>query len=578
MVCLAVAVGLKIYPAIFAFLLLKDKRYWAFFRTVLYSAVFFIAPFFLFGGFESMKIFFAKLLGASNVMEGRGYRFKVNYANTFGYLSERFSLNDAATFLLTKIIPYFMFVLGMIAAFFVKEKWKAVLLFACFLVGIPGFSSVYTLTFFAIPLIFLLNEGRKNKIINYVFLLLMILIMIPKPFGTIYTDAKWYQQNMSISTLLDGLSVIVLTLLAILNGFHDLFHRIKEKHNISIKVSAVLVYGLIAAFLIAEIFIPPYACIALTNGTSQTVEGQQSAGGLPVKILTGEDEEADDADGMKAYSAFMYYSEYAALPTERQNHENIVLVKDGTDIDGGVDLHVEQTANEIPLDQINIVYHDLNVVEGSVTDDFFYTVDEGKFGQIYIHLAYGGWPILIEYTLDSSSNFWGRVLWSEDGVFTEENAVMTEVPQGEYKYKAVLENNPYNVLEIVPCYSPGSYELKDLKISYLYPVRDVEMQKKSMNRKGASVYMATPGILVTDIPYNAFHNAVVNGEEVQAIEVNHGDTGIYLESGQNDIEIYYISRNGKTIYILIGLAAAIFIIFICFQIKKRREKPHMPIE
>jgi hypothetical protein len=458
--------------------------------------------------------------------------------------------------------------------FVIKERWKVAIVCACLITGLPGISYTYSLVFFIIPIVLLLDSNEKNKPLNYIYLSLMTLIMVLKP--TIDPEnASW---SVNIGTKIDSFAYLALTLIVCIDSMYALGCRLKQKYNISVKLSAVLAYGLIAAVCVAELFIPPYAYVPLLNGDRLTSVEQQSTGGLPVKIFTGEDEQADDTDEMKVYSAFMYYSEYAALPADQQNQENIVLVKDGVDIADGDSVHVEQIAEEIPLDQINIVYHDLNVVEGSATEDFFYTVDEGKFGQIYIHLAYAGRPVLVEYTLDSSTAFWGRVLWSEDGTFNNEDAVMTEVPLGEYRYKAVLENDPYNLLEIVPSYSPGSYELKDLKISSLHPVQDVGIAETSFNKITVSVDANKPGILATDIPYDAFDKAIVNGEEAQAFEINYGSTGLYVGSGQNDIEIYYISENGKTVYILIILAAAVFVIFACISLKRRWEKPKAPVD
>jgi len=57
-IALAIAAGLKLYPALFGVLLIRDKKIKEAVRTIIYGLAAFILPFFFFEGIEAMKIFF----------------------------------------------------------------------------------------------------------------------------------------------------------------------------------------------------------------------------------------------------------------------------------------------------------------------------------------------------------------------------------------------------------------------------------------------------------------------------------------------------------------------------------------
>lgn len=228
LVCLALAVGIKLYPAIFVIVLLRDKRWRATLRLVLYSAAALILPFFLFNGVESIKLFLENLAYFSgNFAVNPAY--KVDFASVFRFVVYHsplpFNIAGHAT---EGLLTYLLVLLGIIGAFFLKKRWKLLVLLTCILVGLPNISYIYTNVFFVIPLLYFLNEERDNHIRNYIYLALMILVMIPKPFG-ISNNNILYEGHRSVSTLIDIACVFLLTMLSTVEGWLGLIFCVRGK-------------------------------------------------------------------------------------------------------------------------------------------------------------------------------------------------------------------------------------------------------------------------------------------------------------------------------------------------------------
>lgn len=59
------------------------------------------------------------------------------------------------------------------------------------------------------------------------------------------------------------------------------------------------------------------------------------------------------------------------------------------------------------------------------------------------------------------------------------------------------------------------------------------------NQVSASLTTTKPGFAVLSVPYDKGWRVTINGKDVKAYEVNGGMTGIAVEAGKNDIEMYF---------------------------------------
>lgn len=227
LISLAASAAIKIYPAIFGLILLKEKKYKEIIRVIIYGLVLFICPFILFGGLETIKLFIYNLTGATNEFNTSFIINRLNFNAALGEIFEYIKFENYD--IISKIIIVIIFILSCINSFITKDKWKLYTLLTCLLIGIPGISYTYTAIFFVIPVLSFLNDAYIKKEINYVYLLLFILILYPFPMSLLEGGSfDYFYSNVSLNTKVMSLSILLLTI--ILN-IDIIFEKIKELFN-----------------------------------------------------------------------------------------------------------------------------------------------------------------------------------------------------------------------------------------------------------------------------------------------------------------------------------------------------------
>lgn len=168
LISLAIAAGLKLYPAIFGFLLVYEKQWKKAIRTIIYGIIMFIAPFFAFyEGINGLPIFIKVLttyygtstfsangLSADRLVNSLIYSIDGIFGTSFA--SDK--LMEVGT-----IINVCAVGLLLVAGFFLKKKWERVLV--CSLAVLMYQSQfVYILTILIVALLcFLKEEDRITK-------------------------------------------------------------------------------------------------------------------------------------------------------------------------------------------------------------------------------------------------------------------------------------------------------------------------------------------------------------------------------------------------------------------------------
>lgn len=209
LVALALAAGLKIYPALFGLLLLKDREWKKAGRAVIYGLICFILPFFAFEGLEGMRIFFGQLVrmntssdalygsvGVSGIMMA-GFKWLGSFWDV-PYL-----LQDAITWTV-KLLA----VAILLTSFFLsKSRWQQYLDLTLLLVLFQT-SYYYTLSFFLIPFIAYCRENEKLERRNIAAFVFFMIVLLPYPAFTIH---KVYSTRYFLVVLAMGIAVILET-------------------------------------------------------------------------------------------------------------------------------------------------------------------------------------------------------------------------------------------------------------------------------------------------------------------------------------------------------------------------------
>jgi len=174
---LACTTALKVYPVVFGILILKDKRWFAAIRTMLYGIVAFFLPFFFFyGGLSNFK----QLL--SNVEENSLLYLFITPSYRFGWLPYYLCTNTYVSNYQSWItFGNILMLLAVVLSFFMKSQWKTVTLLTCTIIASPVNSAYYCGLYLFAAIILFLNENEHNCF-DIIYLVLFIVILNPFQF------------------------------------------------------------------------------------------------------------------------------------------------------------------------------------------------------------------------------------------------------------------------------------------------------------------------------------------------------------------------------------------------------------
>lgn len=233
LISLAMAAALKIYPAIFGLLVLREKRFKETSRLITYGLFFLFVPFVFFGGFDHITMWIHNISQMSSEVAENYYSYKLNFSNTFGWLT-----NGAFPGLASTIFTLTALFFGIAGCFLLREEWKRILMATLLLIGVPQISYIYVAIFMVIPLIYFLNNRPVINKVNYFYLLMMTATMVLIPFsGWRYLgDRIHYQVAINLSTAVESAAILVMTITLLAEVVGLIFVKIrrrlkKEKQN-----------------------------------------------------------------------------------------------------------------------------------------------------------------------------------------------------------------------------------------------------------------------------------------------------------------------------------------------------------
>lgn len=192
-ICLALSAAIKLYPAIFGLMLIRDKRIKEAVRTVIYGIVFAVGPFVFFGGIEAIK----------NMLNAIGkFKETENYGISF---------SNGVSFLLLGSTGYHRWLTfaGMVAAacliisFFLVDKkienrWKMSALLSLSMLGLVENCGKYMIIFMVIPWLFFFIVDRPLKLLDYVYAMMLTIMLAPLPTGIFHELRPYYDRNTMI--------------------------------------------------------------------------------------------------------------------------------------------------------------------------------------------------------------------------------------------------------------------------------------------------------------------------------------------------------------------------------------------
>lgn len=226
LISLAIASGIKLYPAVFGLVLLIDKQYKKATRTLFYGIFAFIVPFFAFEGTEAIPIFFKILFKFSGKANYNGYGLLNIYNIIYLYFK---SFNIDISFLSKPIIwcNYIICILLLAFSFTTTKRWKCCLLLTLFIILVQS-SSEYTLTFLTVPFLAFLTEEKQININNWLYYFLFLFLIVPIPLTKFIVPSFYSLKCYSLQV-----SIIILIIVVSLDGFYSLKEVFKSNIDIS---------------------------------------------------------------------------------------------------------------------------------------------------------------------------------------------------------------------------------------------------------------------------------------------------------------------------------------------------------
>lgn len=167
LLCLAFAFSLKLYPVIFGWVLLTDKRYKEAVRCAIYGLVMLFLPSIPFGGFSCFLQIFKNITS-----------FSGGSTTVISVISGYTGLPSGAIKVAAYLWCFVCVACFLLSPFIHREKrWKTWMLGILVVITVPSLSSLYIWAFLLIPMIMMANSEKLLKKEWFFFIIMSLLFM-----------------------------------------------------------------------------------------------------------------------------------------------------------------------------------------------------------------------------------------------------------------------------------------------------------------------------------------------------------------------------------------------------------------
>lgn len=172
LLCLAFAFSIKLYPVVFGWLLISDKRYKDAIRCAVYGLLMLIIPSFFFGG----PVCFVHLF--NNI-----FNFSAGTDSTLSTILNYIGASAAGKSVFTAAVYVWVMICGIcfaVSPFITDDKWKTWTVGLATILCVPSLTSNYGWAFFIIPIIMICNKhNRRRSDMLYVIFMTIPFIFLP---------------------------------------------------------------------------------------------------------------------------------------------------------------------------------------------------------------------------------------------------------------------------------------------------------------------------------------------------------------------------------------------------------------
>ncbi len=210
LIALAFSAAIKIYPAIFGLILVREKRYKETIRCLIYGILVFMLPFIFYGGLDAFRLYFEDLFGHAETASNITVDFLVNYTNIIKNAVQLLGASPAVVDFVSLTVHTPLMLLLLVYSLLVKKKWKAMMAVSLFVVLFPWTSVYYTMFIYVIPLVFLLID-KDHDITDVFYLVFLSFCVLPMQFfaGILRVDENSIWQMYALAQIVILLAIVV---------------------------------------------------------------------------------------------------------------------------------------------------------------------------------------------------------------------------------------------------------------------------------------------------------------------------------------------------------------------------------
>lgn len=233
-IVLALAAGLKIYPAFFGLILLVEKRYKAALKTVLYGILCFFVPFLAYDFGNGLFQLIENVLAFSQTNKASFTFGSTSIMNLAYYLGDRYIPLGRIAFVVLELLAVF-------CAFLAPQKWQKYLALTYMIINIQSVSSTYAAVFLLIPFYVFMSGKTKKQPADWIYLILFCLLLIPLPclyyYNATYAVQFYEMLNLPYSSAVNKLvawpATQLMFFLVVVESFANLIHAKKKGIKLS---------------------------------------------------------------------------------------------------------------------------------------------------------------------------------------------------------------------------------------------------------------------------------------------------------------------------------------------------------
>ena len=229
-IAIGLAAGIKIYPIMLGFMIVKDKRWKQLGICVILGLLAVGAVVVMMGGFSFITTMFERLSNTSAFFNDRGFGHQLSLSNWVGLLNAGLGLE-----LNVKAVTIAVYGLMVVGFIFSKKRWQQLALLTAPMIMVPSISFVYTMVFMVVPLCYFLIDDEDFCWMDWVYALLLAGCFVIIPFGGsnafAFTEDQYYHLNITTvveNVCLNGM-VICISIESIVGFVMSLATKAKSK-------------------------------------------------------------------------------------------------------------------------------------------------------------------------------------------------------------------------------------------------------------------------------------------------------------------------------------------------------------